>query len=197
MTGVQTCALPIWAGAGSILATVTNSNDTNPSNTETASFTSTSFSVSITPSSQTVVAGNTAKYAVLVSPSQTYGANVSLSCTSLPVGASCGFSPATLTFTGPGSQSSVLNLTTTPRPVTTISSTGWSSPFYALWLMVPGVALFGLGSSKRRRSRLLGLFVLWTLFALVILQPACSKTKQQIPVTGTPAGSYQIGRAHV
>ena len=183
---------PSGAGGGSILATVTNSNDTNPSNTETASFTSTSFSVSITPSSQTVVAGNTAKYAVLVSPSQTYGANVSLSCTSLPVGASCGFSPATLTFTGPGSQSSVLNLTTTPRPVTTISSTGWSSPFYALWLMVPGVALFGLGSSKRRRSRLLGLFVLWTLFALVILQPACSKTKQQIPVTGTPAGSYPL-----
>jgi hypothetical protein len=58
--------------------------------------------------------------------------------------------------------------------------------------MVPGVALFGLGSSKRRRSRLLGLFVLWTLFALVILQPACSKTKQQIPVTGTPAGSYPL-----
>jgi hypothetical protein len=30
------------------------------------------------------------------------------------------------------------------------------------------------------------------LFALVMLQPACSKTKQQQTVTGTPAGSYTL-----
>jgi hypothetical protein len=85
-----------------------------------------------------------------------------------------------------------LNLTTTARPVTVISSAGWHAPFYALWLMVPGAALFGVGRGKRNRSRLLGLFLLWTLFALVVLQPACSKTKQQIPVTGTPAGNYPL-----
>jgi uncharacterized repeat protein (TIGR01451 family) len=183
---------PTTAGAGSILATVTNSNNTNPSNTETAAFTATDFGISISPSSQTVVAGNTAVYSVLVSPSQTFGANVSLTCASLPVGASCGFNPASLTFNGPGAQSVSLNLTTTARPVTTISSAGWHSPFYALWLMVPGMALFGMGSSKRRRGRLLGLFLMWTLFALVVLQPACSKTKQQQTVTGTPAGSYPL-----
>jgi len=138
------------------------------------------------------VAGNTASYSVLVNPSLTYGANVSLTCASLPSGASCGFTPATLTFNGPGSQSSVLNVTTTARPVNTITSLGWHGPFYALWLMVPGVALFGLGSGKRRRSRVLGLFALWMVFALVILLPACSKTKQVIPVTGTPAGSYPL-----
>ncbi len=182
---------PTTAGSGSILATVSNANDTNTSNTETASFTATAFAVSITPSSQTVVAGNTAQYAVLVSPTSTFGANVSLSCASLPSGASCGFSPTTLTFTGPGSQSAVLNLTTTARPVTTITSLGWHGPFYALWLMFPGIALFGVGS-KSRRSRVIGLCLLWTVFALVVLQPACSKTKQQIPVTGTPAGSYPL-----
>jgi uncharacterized repeat protein (TIGR01451 family) len=182
---------PTTAGSGSILATVSNANDTNTSNTETASFTATAFAVSITPSSQTVVAGNTAQYAVLVSPTSTFGANVSLSCASLPSGASCGFSPTTLTFTGPGSQSAVLNLTTTARPVTTITSLGWHGPFYAFWLMFPGVALFGVGS-KSRRSRVIGLCLLWMVFALVVLQPACSKTKQQIPVTGTPAGSYPL-----
>jgi hypothetical protein len=30
------------------------------------------------------------------------------------------------------------------------------------------------------------------VFALVILLPACSKTKQVIPVSGTPAGSYPL-----
>lgn len=182
---------PSLAGGGSILATVTNNNNTNPSNSQTASFTATAYSISITPSSQTVVAGNPATYSVLVNPSLTFGANVSLSCGSLPVGASCGFSPSTLTFNGPGSQSSTLSLTTTARPVVTISSAGWHGPFYALWLMVPGVALFGLGSAKRRRGRVLGFFLLWTLFALIVLLPACSTTKQQQTVTGTPAGSYE------
>lgn len=183
---------PSTAGGGSVLATVTNNNNTNPNNTETAAFTATDFSISITPSSQTVVAGNTATYSVFVNPSQTYGANVSLSCASLPVGSSCGFNPSSLTFNGPGSQSSTLNLTTTERPPITVSSNGWSSPFYALWLMVPGAALFGMGGGKRRRSRPLGLFLLWIMFSLVVLLPACSKSKQQPTVTGTPAGSYPL-----
>ncbi|MGA9507478.1 MAG: SBBP repeat-containing protein [Candidatus Sulfotelmatobacter sp.] len=183
---------PSTAGGGSILATVTNSNDTNPSNTATASFTATDFSISILPSSQTVVAGNTATYSVFVSPSESFGANVSLSCSSLPVGASCGFTPSSLTFNGPGQQSSTLNVTTTVRPISTISSTRWSSPFYALWLMVPGVALFGLGSGKGRRNRFLGFFLLWTVFSLIVLLPACSKAKEQPTITGTPAGSYPL-----
>ncbi|HVR24470.1 MAG TPA: SBBP repeat-containing protein [Candidatus Polarisedimenticolia bacterium] len=191
-SAVAMVVTPIKAGGGSILATVTNNNNTNPSNSQTASFTATDYSISITPSSQTVVAGSPATYSVLVNPSITFGANVSLSCASLPVGASCGFSPSTLTFNGPGSQSSTLSLTTTARPVVTISSVGWHGPFYALWLMVPGVAVFGLGSAKRRRARVLGFFLLWTLFALLILQPACSKSKQQQTVTGTPAGSYPL-----
>ncbi|HZW80010.1 MAG TPA: SBBP repeat-containing protein [Candidatus Deferrimicrobiaceae bacterium] len=181
---------PSTAGGGSILATVTNSNNTNTSNTVTAAFTATDFSISILPSSQTVVAGNTATYSVFVSPSLTFGANVSLSCSSLPAGASCGFTPSTLTFNGPGQQSSTLNVTTTVRPISTISSTRWSSPFYALWLMVPGAALFGLGSGKRRRSRLLGFFLLWTVFSLIVLLPSCSKAKEQPTITGTPAGTY-------
>ncbi|MFZ1929210.1 MAG: SBBP repeat-containing protein [Candidatus Sulfotelmatobacter sp.] len=190
-TTVAMVVTPSTAGGGSILATVTNSNNTNPSNTATASFTATDFSVSILPSSQTVVAGNTATYSVFVSPSLSFGANVSLSCSSLPAGASCGFTPSTLTFNGPGQQSSTLNVTTTVRPISTISSTRWSSPFYALWLMVPGVALFGMGG-KRRRSRLLGLFLLWTVFSLIVLLPACSKAKEQPTITGTPAGSYPL-----
>jgi uncharacterized repeat protein (TIGR01451 family) len=189
---VAMAVTPSVAGAGSILATVSSSNNTNLTNTATASFTATDFSISITPSSQTVVAGNTATYSVFVSPSITFGANVSLSCASLPAGASCGFSPSTLTFNGPGQQSSTLNLTTTVRPVSTISSTRWSSPFYAMWLMVPGAALFGLGSGKRRRKRLLGFFLLWTVFSLIVLLPACSKAKEQPTITGTPAGSYPL-----
>jgi uncharacterized repeat protein (TIGR01451 family) len=189
---VAMTATPTTAGTASIIATVTNSNNISTKNTTTAAFTASDYSISITPSSQTVVAGNTASYSVFVNPSLIYGANVSLTCASLPTGASCGFTPATLAFNGAGSQSSTLNLTTTARPPTTVSSNGWSSPFYALWLMVPGVALFGLSGGKRRRSKLLGLFLLWMMFSLIVLLPACSKSKEQPVVTGTPAGSYPL-----
>ncbi|MGA7319214.1 MAG: hypothetical protein WBW98_01810, partial [Candidatus Sulfotelmatobacter sp.] len=88
--------------------------------------------------------------------------------------------------------SSTLNVTTTARPPTTISSAKWRGPFYALWLTAPGMALIGLGGKKRRRNRLLGLFVLLTLFAFIVPLPACSKAKQQPVVSGTPAGTYTL-----
>jgi hypothetical protein len=183
---------PNGIGSGSLTATVGNNNDTNAQNSATASFTATTFSASIAPSAATVAAGNTAHYSVAVNASPGFGANVSLSCSSLPVGASCGFNPATLTFNGSGNQSSALSVTTTARPPTTITSRKWRGPVYALWLMAPGMALLGLGGSKRRRNRMLGFLALSTLFALVLLLPACSSQKQQPVVAGTPAGTYPL-----
>jgi len=184
-------ATPTKAGSYSATATVTAANNTNTSNTATASFTATDFSISILPSSQTVLAGGMATYSVLVSPSQTFGNNVSLTCGSVPVGASCAFNPSSLAFNGPSPQTSTLNLTTTARPVTTISSIRWRGPLYALWLIAPGMALFGIGD-KRRRNRMLGLLAVLTVLVVVAMQPACSSTKQQQTVTGTPAGSYPL-----
>ncbi len=183
---------PTTAGIGSMTVTATNANNTNPIVTTTASFTATNFSIAINPSSQTVVAGNTATYFVQVNPAITFGNNVALTCGSTPVGASCGFTPATLMFNGPGAQSSTLNLTTTARPPSVISSLPWGGRFYALWLMVPGMAVVGLGGKKRRRNRLLGLLVVLVLFSFIVPLPACSKAKQQPVVTGTPAGTYTL-----
>jgi uncharacterized repeat protein (TIGR01451 family) len=193
-TSVIFSATPTAAGNGSITATVTAANiNTNLGTVATAAFSATSFTLSISPSSQTVVAGQTATYAVLVSPVVTFGNNVALSCTgSIPVGASCGFNPSTLTFNGPGAQASTLSLTTTERPPVTISSTKWRGLSYAFWVMAPGIAWMGLGSKKRSRGRVLGWLAFGTVFLFFALQPACSKAKQVVQVTGTPAGSYPL-----
>jgi hypothetical protein len=183
---------PNGVGTGSIQATVSNNNDTNTQNTASASFTATTFSSSIAPASATVVAGGTAFYTVNVNASPGFGSNVSLTCSSLPVGATCGFNPSTLSFNGSNNQSSALSVTTTARPPTTITSRKWRGPIYALWLMAPGMALLGLGGSKRRRNRLLTFLALSVLFSLVVLQPACSHQKQQPVVSGTPAGTYPL-----
>jgi hypothetical protein len=189
---VEFSVTPTQAGAGSVTATVTSSNNTNTQTSSTAAFQATNYTVGIAPASQTVVAGGVATYFVSVSPFQSYGNTVSLSCSSLPVGASCGFSPTSLTFNGASSQTATLNLTTTSRPPVTISSSKRLGPAYAFWLMLPGMALAGLGSSKRGRRRLAGWIALALLFAFFALQPACSKTKQQATVSGTPAGSYPL-----
>jgi hypothetical protein len=84
-----------------------------------------------------------------------------------------------------------LTIHTTPRPVTTPAAGIFTRHFYAIWLIIPGIALLGVGGNRQRR-RILGILMLCTLFALLLLVPACSSSKTQPPVSGTPAGNYNI-----
>ncbi|MFZ0138249.1 MAG: SBBP repeat-containing protein, partial [Candidatus Sulfotelmatobacter sp.] len=184
-------------GNCSVTAMVSSANDTNTSNQATASFTAGGYTVSVNPPSRTVPAGLPAVYAVNLSPTGSFPANVTLSCSPLPTGAGCSFTSNTVSFSGGnGSASVTLNLTTTAQPETTISSTGWRHPVYAFWLMVPGMALLGLGSGGRsagKKMKCLWVFLaLSVLFAMVLLQPSCSTGKTQPTVSGTPSGTYSL-----
>jgi hypothetical protein len=179
----------------SVTAAVSSSNDTNTGNTATASFVAGGYSMAINPPAATVPAGMPANYAVNVTPTGGgFSGNVALSCSALPTGASCSFTSSVVSLSQAVSSASVnLALTTTAQPVTTIASAPWYRPLYALWLMFPGMALFGVGfGGKRRRGRVLGLIGLSVLFALVLLQPSCSSTKTQPTVSGTPSGTYAL-----
>jgi hypothetical protein len=86
---------------------------------------------------------------------------------------------------------STLNLTTTARPVTTAAAP-LRGPIYAIWLGLPGIAFLGIGAGERnRRGKILAL-LLCMLFALLLLQPACSSKSATTAVGGTPAGTYTI-----
>ncbi len=181
----------------SVTAMVSSANDTNTSNQATASFTAGGYTVSISPPSATVAAGLPGVYAVNLSPTGSFPANVTLSCSALPTGAGCSFTSNTVSFSGGNGGASVtLNLTTTAQPETTISSTGWRHPIYAFWLMVPGMTLLGLGSrgkgGGKKINRLLALLALSVLFGMVLLQPSCSTGRTQPTVSGTPSGTYSL-----
>ncbi len=186
---------PLIPGTFETIATVSDPTNTNTNNTATASFVASSFTLAIAPSSQTVNAGQSAQYNVVVAPTQgVFGANVSLTCSSLPTGATCNFATSTINLSsGAASSSTILNLATTSQPVIT-ASTGWHHPLYAFWLAVPGMALLGLrgGGRKRRRSLLLGLIALMAFFTMTLLQPACSSPKTLPTVSGTPSGTYPL-----
>ena len=186
---------PTASGNYSATATVTNVNNTTTNVTNSASFTASAFALApVTPSSVTVPAGLPAQYAVQVYPvNGVFTNNISLSCSALPVGAACDFTTATINLNGSSSASTTLNVTTTAQPVTTLASAGWRRSFYALWLMLPGMAVLGLGSrGKRRRGRLLALLALCVLFGLIFLQPSCSTPRTQPQVSGTPSGTYSL-----
>jgi uncharacterized repeat protein (TIGR01451 family) len=150
------------------------------------------FQVTVGPSNQTVSAGQTAVYTVAITPQPVYGSNVSLTCSAnVPSQASCNFTTNPVTIPSSSPVTSTLNLTTTARPVTTAAAP-LRRPMYAIWLGLPGIALLGIGGgSCNRRGKILAL-LLCMLFALLLLQPACSSKRTATAVGGTPAGTYTI-----
>ena len=108
-----------------------------------------------------------------LTPHPVYGTSISLACTGLPAGAACNFTSNPVTLQGPGS--STLNITTTARPIVTPAASLLTRQFYAIWLVVPGLTLLGVGvGGERRRRRIVGMFCSVRLFALLLLLPACS-----------------------
>jgi hypothetical protein len=65
---------------------------------------------------------------------------------------------------------------------------------YALWLMVPGMTLLGLGVGRKRlRSVWLSGLALVLFFTLILLQPSCNHgNTTPPPVSGTPSGTYTL-----
>jgi uncharacterized repeat protein (TIGR01451 family) len=143
------------------------------------------------PNGSVLQAGDTATYQVQLTPQPVYGTSIALACTGLPVGAACNFTSNPVTLAGAGS--STLNITTTARPIVTPAAIFGPRQFYAIWLTIPGLTLLGVGAGGgRRRRRIMGVFFACALFGLLLLQPGCSGTTTQTPVSGTPAGTSTI-----
>jgi len=193
---------PGSTGNYSVTATVASANNTssNQPDSATASFVAGGFNLSVNPPARNVSAGNLTTYSVQLNPSPVFGGMVSLSCGSLPAATVCNFTPSSSVTLTNGAQSLTMNLQTTPQPVNTASA-AWGSPRFALWLMIPGMAVLGWGAGGKRAGRkgfggmirrLLGVLTLGTLFALVLLQPSCSSAKTPATVGGTPTGTYSL-----
>lgn len=150
------------------------------------------FTMSVSPVSQAVAsAGSTAYYIVQLKPNPVYSSSITVSCTNLPSSATCRVTPnSSITIPSASAGTATVAVTTTARPVTG-SISYMRRTFYALWFAVPAIFLVPVGSKQRRR-RMAGVLTLCALFSIVLLIPACSHTRTQTPVSGTPAGNYTI-----
>lgn len=142
----------------------------------------------VTPS--TVAAGSGASGVVTLTPVNGYTGEVTLSCNMVtpPVipAPQCSFSPATV---------SIMTSSTAPTATITINTAGpvpqllRSGTLPALWLLLPGLALAGLGSAKGRGKKMWGWLLLMALAAGVLLMPACGNSTPSQTTSGVNNGT--------
>jgi hypothetical protein len=169
--------------------------------TASASVTVNDFSLSVAPSTSTVVAGVPAVFTATVTPSANSGFpdSVSISCgAGLPTGTTCvpgNNNPIPNLNTGAQSSQFIINTTTRVTTTTDLRhGSGPGIPFYATMLPVSGLALIGLGlgrKSSRKRRFLMGL-LMGAAFTLLLFLPACHTAAVVSTTTGTPAGTYTV-----
>ncbi|HEY4054727.1 MAG TPA: hypothetical protein VGL74_13335 [Terriglobales bacterium] len=147
------------------------------------------FTLSMTPSSVSISAGQTATYSLDVAPtSGTFPSAVTFSCSGAPALTTCSFNPAQVAAGSGDSVITVIALTTAPIPATRTS---------AMWLIsAPMAGLFWLRKREARVRRRKRRALIMVMLALVCvscgggLQGNGSIVGSGSP--GTPVGSYNL-----
>jgi uncharacterized membrane protein len=112
------------------------------------------FSVSATPSSQTVVQGNSTSYTINVTPSNGFTGTVGLSVSGLPQGATASFNPTSITTSG-SSTLTVSTSSTTPvgsYPLTITATSGSLIHTATTTLLVNAAADFSVSAAPASQS---------------------------------------------
>ena len=153
------------SGSGTSTMTVTTSSST-PAGTYTLTLTGTSgslqhsttvtlnvagFSISGSPSSQTVIAGNSTTYTATVTALDGFSGNVALTASGLPTGAGASFNPTPVS----GSGTSTMTVTTsssTPAGTYTLTITGTSGGLQASGTVTLNVSGFSISASPGSQS---------------------------------------------
>jgi hypothetical protein len=145
---------------------------------------------------QTVTAGGSASYTIIVAPAPAgFSSAVSLSCSALPTGASCAFQPASVT---PGTNNTNVSLTLSTRARSAVTTgSAWSGWLWnAAGLLGAAVCFAGLMLRRAGRRRLAwALPAVTLLVTLAALQTGCGGGGgggSNPPSQGTPAGTFTV-----
>ncbi len=160
------------------------------------------FSITATPSTPSISAGETFTVQVNFCPTPAsiayggYSASITPSQSTAPsmvTATTPTFLPTPVVLSGTSCETTTLSVATVVRPVSTAGLLRRGS-FYAAWLPIGGLSLAGLGIgvSRKRRRWLAGL-VLGLIAGVILLQSACgSSSSSTTPGGGTQAAFYTI-----
>lgn len=184
-------------GAHTITASYAGDASFGPSNSSALRF-------SIQPGFFAAIASNQAQVvisapgvsgttSVAVSSSTGFTGTIALSCSGLPSGAACAFTPASVKASGTATTTNCSISVSTTAAAAMLRAPG--RPVFERWLAVGGFMFFSvffIGAPKGRRSSR----TLLLLLASIVLVPGCggggSKTPTPAPVAATLAGTYNI-----
>jgi hypothetical protein len=156
------------------------------------------FTVSVAPTSASVIAGNSVVFTFTVAPAFGFNAKVTLGCSGAPRGATCSVSPSEVTLNGTNSIPATVTVTTAVRsmlpprsgPNLTLPPLAMRiRPTWFLGLLLLAALLASQAMPRRRRV----LLRLTLITGLVLLWVACGGGGSQVGVPdGTPAGNYTL-----
>ncbi len=175
-----------------VTATITDVDGLTSTATATALGTGPDFGVGISPANVSVHAGQQAAINLRVSASNgAFNNAVSFACSSgLPAGATCTFSPSSVT---PASATATSTLTISTKASSALLQPPGRrtiSPLYSLWIGLPGLLLAGV---RRRgvRSNVNKVWFVACILILIAVQLGCGGGSSSS--SGTHAPSPQIG----
>jgi hypothetical protein len=175
-------AVPFATGSGYTYSAVTSATYTITPN----------FSVAISPASLTVTGGQSGTATVSVTPAHGFASAVSFSCSGLPAGAICSFSPATVTPSGTAASTTTLTVSTSAASAAVRHD---SRPLLPGVTLALGLCLLGW---RKRRALQLVLLLLISAAGLSLLSgcggssstPTPQATTSTVTVTAT-SGTLQ------
>ena len=194
---------PTAAGARSGAITLTDSAPGSPQSIKLAGTGTTSpppsapdFSLSLTPGSSTVTAGQSASFTLTIASSGGFSQAVALACSGAPVDATCSVSPGSVNPNG-SSVTAKVSLTSTARAgAFAPPESNGPSPHQTLWIVAlfASLALFVVSCSGKRRLRVA---LAAPALAILLASLGCGSVKGSGAATssntvGTPAGSYTL-----
>ena len=160
------------------------------------------FSLSATPTTSTINAGQAAIYTLTVTPSSGFNQTVTLSCSGFPSGSTCVITPPTVTLDGTNPATATVTVQTTPRAaMAAVAPEGIDAlpravvtllgELLATWIacLLVWVARERLGRASRRQP---GFAAVLGLLAIGVCLNSCGGGHQTQTVTPPPPSSLTL-----
>jgi len=148
------------------------------------------YTVQSVTSTLSVTIGQSATGTIAVTPQGGYSLPISFSCAGLPAGASCSFSPATLTPNGTDIATGTITISTSGSAAKAQRASN-QNPYSKFGFGLAGLLIFLPMLSRKRRARLILLAGL-LLMAAMWGCGGSSSTKTAPPPTNPMAGTYSV-----
>jgi hypothetical protein len=188
---------PLTLGAYSLTATYNGGTTFSSSTSSVANVEVVDFTVAAGQSTLSVLVGQSVKTTLTITPEPLNGFNqaVTFACSGLPLGATCSFTPVSVTPSGSATTTTMAIQTALSARLDRHGSGFPGKPFYAL--LIPGlVGVIGLAGSGRRPLRGVRLLGLIPVLALSMLwMAACGGGTMNSSAPGnqgTPTGTSTI-----